>query len=113
MAREPCPAYARSPLRDNKNGAFLELCSGCAVACCLAAAAPLLAAGAPALGIISELDGDANRPISRCAHDAPHSRTHPEGSMLGPGAAARKAGTLMGAGRGQLRYASWRLWRVE
>ena len=57
----------------------------------LAAATPLLAAGAPALGILSALDGDASRLISRCVHDAPHTRTHAEGSMLGPGAAARKS----------------------
>ena len=36
----------------------------------------------------------------------------PRAGMLGPGAAARKAGTLMGAGRGQLRRASWRVWRL-
>ena len=57
----------------------------------LAAAGPLLAAGAPALGIHSALDGDANRPISRCAHGAPHSRTHPEGSMLGAGRGRARA----------------------
>ena len=68
-----------------------ELCVRTVASEGLAAAAPLLAAGAPVLGILSALDGDANRLISRCAHDAPHTRTHPEGSMLGLGAAVRKS----------------------
>ena len=36
----------------------------------------------------------------------------PRADLLGPGAAARKAGTLVGAGRGQLRHASWRVRRL-
>ena len=50
----------------------------------------VLRLSSPVLGILSALYGDANRPTSKCAHDAPHSRTHPEGSMLGPGAVLEK-----------------------
>ena len=55
----------------------------------LAAAVLLLATGAPALGILSALDCDANRAISRCAHAAPHSRTHPRAACWGPGEESR------------------------
>ena len=69
----------------------------------LAAAAPLLAAGAPALGILSALD-DPNRLISRCAHEPCTLESIPRAACWRRARLRGKPG--MGAGRGQLRRAS-------